>query len=198
MAWPSLPLPGGTVAARREEAMRHGEKDGSLDGKLEAPAFEQGRQNSVDRAGLPETVEDQGRPARSWNCEWRCCRLVRGRAEDGELFGEPSERLEQRVDLESGQQNIQARDPETRDTLADLAAEPSFVLDDEHISSGTAGLSADEQSGAPNVTIMITVPAHTMASIAFLRPNVTLCFRAGRYRRLWNQPEVVATLRRKV
>jgi hypothetical protein len=40
--------------------MQHGKKDGALDGKLEAPALEQGRQDFVDGAGLPEPLEDQG------------------------------------------------------------------------------------------------------------------------------------------
>jgi hypothetical protein len=57
-----LPLLGGTVAAGREEAMQHGEEDGPLDGKLEAPVLEQGGQDFVDRAGLPESLEDQARP----------------------------------------------------------------------------------------------------------------------------------------
>ena len=42
--------------------MQHGEEDGALDGELEAPAFQQGGQNLVDRAGLPEPLEDQTRP----------------------------------------------------------------------------------------------------------------------------------------
>lgn len=53
-----LPLLSSTVAAGREEAMQHGEENGPLDGKLEAPAFEQGRQNFVDRTGLPESLKD--------------------------------------------------------------------------------------------------------------------------------------------
>src|ERR1017187_6514405 len=52
-----LPLLGGTVATRREEAMQHGEEDGTLDGKLEAPILEQGRQDFVDGACLPEPLE---------------------------------------------------------------------------------------------------------------------------------------------
>src|ERR1019366_4500214 len=57
-----LPLLGGTVASRRKEPMQHGQEDGSFNGELEAPAFEQGSQNLVDRTGLPETLEDQPRP----------------------------------------------------------------------------------------------------------------------------------------
>jgi len=57
-----LPLLGSAVAAGREEAMQHGEEDGPLDGKLEAAAFQQGRQDLVDRAVLPESLEDQSRP----------------------------------------------------------------------------------------------------------------------------------------
>jgi hypothetical protein len=42
--------------------MQHGKEDGALDGKLEAPVFEQGCQDFADRAGLPESLEDQGWP----------------------------------------------------------------------------------------------------------------------------------------
>src|ERR1039458_4504429 len=51
--------PDGTVAAGREEAMQHGEEDGPLDRELEATAMQQGHQDLVDRAGLPESLEDQ-------------------------------------------------------------------------------------------------------------------------------------------
>ena len=83
-----LPLLGGTVTAGREEAMQHGEEDGPLDGKLEAPVCEQGRQDFVDRAGLPESLEDQGWPnpgAASGDAV-----APRLGAEDGELFGKPT------------------------------------------------------------------------------------------------------------
>ena len=53
-----LPLFCGAVAAGREQAMEYGKKDGSLDGEFEASTFEQGRQDCVDRAGLPESLED--------------------------------------------------------------------------------------------------------------------------------------------
>jgi len=57
-----LPLLGGAVAAGREEAMQHGEEDSPLDGEFKAPVREQGRKDFVDRARLPEPVEDQRRP----------------------------------------------------------------------------------------------------------------------------------------
>jgi hypothetical protein len=79
-----LPLLGGAVTARREEAMQHGEEDGPLDGELEAPAFEQGRQDLVDRAGLPEPLEDQGRP--DPGAAGGDAVPPRMRAQDGELF----------------------------------------------------------------------------------------------------------------
>ena len=48
----------GAVAAGREKAMQYGEEDGPLDGTFEASAFKQDRQDIVDRAGLPESLED--------------------------------------------------------------------------------------------------------------------------------------------
>jgi hypothetical protein len=42
--------------------MQHSKEDGALDGKFEASVFEQSGQNVIDRACLPETLEDQGRP----------------------------------------------------------------------------------------------------------------------------------------
>ena len=53
-----LPLLGGAVAAGCEEAMQHGKENGALYGKFEAPVLEQSGQDVVDRAGLPETLED--------------------------------------------------------------------------------------------------------------------------------------------
>ncbi len=81
--------------------MQHREEDCTLDGKLEAPTFEQGRQGFVDRAGLPEPLEDQGRPdsgAASGDAVAPCMGV-----ENSEFFGEPSERLDQRVELAVGQ-----------------------------------------------------------------------------------------------
>src|ERR1035441_1622816 len=140
-----LPLLGGTVAAGREEAMQDGEEDGPLDRELEATAMQQGHQDFVDRAGLPESLEDQGRPDPG---------AARGNAvaasmgaEDGEFFGESSQRLDQGVELAAGQQLIEAAETK-QDVLLDLAAHP-LVIHDEQIGPGTVGLRANEQVGAP-------------------------------------------------
>jgi len=79
-----LPLLGGAVAAGREEAMQHGKENGAFDGKLKAPVLEQNCQDLVDRAGLPESLEDQGWPdpgATSGDAVAACMG-----AEDGEFF----------------------------------------------------------------------------------------------------------------
>jgi hypothetical protein len=39
--------------------MQYGGEDGSLNGKVKAPAFEQGGQDFIDGAGLPEPLKDQ-------------------------------------------------------------------------------------------------------------------------------------------
>ena len=106
---------------------------------------EQGRQDFVDRAGLPESLEDQGRPdpgAASGNAIAPCMG-----AEDGEFFGEPTQRLDQGVEPAAGQQLIKAAETK-QDALLDLAVHP-LVIHDEQISSGTVGLRANEQVGAP-------------------------------------------------
>ena len=117
-----FPLLGGAVAAGREEAMQHGEEDGALDGKLEAPVLEQGRQDFIDRAVLPEPVEDQ---------RWPDLGAVSGDAvasrmgaEHGKLFREPSEGLNQRVELSVGQQLVEAAEAK-QDALFDLAVRPT-------------------------------------------------------------------------
>ncbi len=140
-----LPLLGGAVAAGREEPMQHGEEDGPLDGELKAPAFEQGGQDLVDRAGLPEPLEDQGRPdpgAASGDAV-----AARMGAEDGELLREPAQRLDQRVELAAGQQLIEAAETK-QDALLDLAVHP-LVIDDEQIGSGTVRLRANKHAAAP-------------------------------------------------
>src|ERR1019366_7844784 len=115
-----------------------GEEDGPLDRELEATAMQQGHQDLVDRAGLPESLEDQGRPDPG---------AARGDAvaesmdtEDGEVFGESSQRLDQGVEPAAGQQLIEAAKTK-QDALLDLAVDP-LVIHDEQISSGTVALRA--------------------------------------------------------
>ena len=74
--------------------------------------------------------------------------LARGvSAEKSELFRELPQRLDQSVKLTAGQEFIESAETE-QDALLDLAVNP-LVIDDEEVSSGTVGLSANEQSGAP-------------------------------------------------
>jgi hypothetical protein len=68
-------------------------------------------------------------------------------AEQGEFFREPAQGLNQHVELATGPQLIQAAET-MQNTLLDLAADPD-VIDDEQVSSGTVGLRANEQTGAP-------------------------------------------------
>jgi hypothetical protein len=68
-------------------------------------------------------------------------------AEDSEFIGEPSQRLDQRVEPAAGQQLIEAAETK-QDALLDLAAHP-LVIHDEQIGPGTVGLCANEQIGAP-------------------------------------------------
>jgi hypothetical protein len=65
------------------------------------------------------------------------------RAEEAQLFGEPAERLYQRVELAAGKEFVEAAEP-GQDALLHLAADLD-VIDEEQIGSGTVGLGADEQ-----------------------------------------------------
>src|SRR5450755_3191024 len=121
-----FPLLGGAVAARREKPMQHGEKDGALDGKLETAVLQQSSQRRADGAGLPESLEDQRRTdpgAASGDAL-----AASMSAENGEFLREPSQGLDERVELAEAKQNA----------LFDLAVDP-LVIHDEQIGSGTVG-----------------------------------------------------------
>src|ERR1035437_10163921 len=118
--------------------MQHGEEDGPLDGKLEAAVFEQGGQEVVDRAGLPEPLKDQGWPdsgAASGDAV-----APRMGAEDSKPFREASERREHRAEPAASQQFIQAAETK-QDALFDLAIHP-LVLDPPQIAPGPVALRA--------------------------------------------------------
>src|ERR1017187_1561287 len=98
-------------------------------------------------------------------------------AEDGEFLGEPSQRLDQGVELAAGQQLIEAAETK-QDVLLDLATHP-VVIHDEQIGPGTVGLRANEQIGAP---VSLSWPRlGTLQSLfsAICRYFVTLGFYAG-------------------
>jgi len=122
-----FPLLRGAVAAWREEAMQHGEEDGSLDGKLETAAVQQIVQDLADRTSLPQTLEDQGRADPSASSGDGLTASLS--AEDGELFRESSEGLDESVQFTASQKFIEAPEAE-QDALFDLAVDP-FVIDDE-------------------------------------------------------------------
>ena len=140
-----FPLFRGAVAARREKAVQHGEEDSPLDGKLKAPAFKQARQNFVDTAGLPHSLEDQGR-ANLGTASGDALASGVG-TEHRELFREAPQRLKEGVELPTGEQLIETTET-VQDALLYLAVYP-LVIDDEQISAGTVGLGANEQLGAP-------------------------------------------------
>jgi hypothetical protein len=140
-----LPFLGGTVATGREEAMEHGEEDGPLDGEFEASVREQGGQDFVYRVGLPKPLEDEGRSDSGTVSDDAVA--MRMGAEDGEFLREPAQGLNQRVQLAVGQEFVKATET-VQDALLHLAVDP-HVIDDEEIGSGTVGLGANEQLGAP-------------------------------------------------
>src|ERR1035441_6374764 len=69
------------------------------------------------------------------------------RAEEAQLFGEPRERLHQRVELAAGEEFVEAAEA-GQDALLHLAVGPD-VIDGKQVGSGTVGLGADEQGCAP-------------------------------------------------
>ena len=99
----------------------------------------------ANQAGLPELLEDQGR-SDPGAARGEAVAASMG-AEDGEILGEPSQRLDQGVEPAAGQQLIKAAETK-QDVLLDLAVHP-VVIHDEQIGSGTVGLRANEQIGAP-------------------------------------------------
>ena len=74
--------------------------------------------------------------------------------EDRQLFGEPAERLNERIESAGGQKFIEPTEAK-QDSLLDPSLDP-HVVDDQKISSGTVDLSANEQSGAPMSPIIVT------------------------------------------
>jgi hypothetical protein len=97
-AWDGVvvfPLLGGTVAARGEQTMQDGEEDGPFDGELKAAVAQQTLQDMVDRACFPEPLKDQGGThPRTPGGDALAPSL---RTEDGQLLGEPSQRLHQGI-----------------------------------------------------------------------------------------------------
>ena len=125
--------------------MQHGEENSSFYGKLETPVVQQSRQDLVDGTGLPEPLKDERRSNFG---------VARGeaagagmRAEEAQLFGEPRERLHQRVELAAGEEFVEAAEA-GQDALLHLAVGPD-VIDEKQVGSGTVGLGADEQGCAP-------------------------------------------------
>src|ERR1022692_3043519 len=93
-------------------------------------------------------------------------------AEDAEFLGEPSQRLDQGVELAAGQQLIEAAQTK-QDVLLDLATHP-FVIHDEQIGPGTVGLRTNEQVGAPVSLSWITrrrMTSTALFGINKLRPT---------------------------
>ena len=83
-----FPLLRRAVTAWSEEPMEHSYEDGPLDGELEAAIFEQRLQGLADRAGLPQSLEDEGRadPGTASDNALACGVS----AENGELIREPA------------------------------------------------------------------------------------------------------------
>src|ERR1019366_1000979 len=140
-----FPLFGGSVAAGGEESMQHGEGDWAFDGELKAPPLEQSSKDGINRAGLPEAREEQGRSdPRAVSGDAVAARMG---AEDGEFLGEAPEGLDQGVELAAGEELVEAAHP-VENALLNFAVDPD-VIDDQQIGSGTVGLGADEQVSAP-------------------------------------------------
>ena len=140
-----FPLLGGTVAAGSEQAMQHREENSPFHGEVETAALQQSRQNLVDGTGLPEPLKDERRS--NFGVVRGDAAGMRMRAEEGKLFGEPRERLHQRVGLAAGEEFVEATEA-GQDALLHLAVGPD-VIDEEQIGAGTVGLGANEQCCAP-------------------------------------------------
>jgi len=125
--------------------VQDGEEDGPFHRELEVPLSQQGEQDFVDGTELPEALKNEGRAdlgGASGNA------LAAGvGTEDGEFLREAAKRVEEGIDVATGEEFIEAAES-MQDALLDLTVNP-LVVDDEEISAGTVGLSANEQGGAP-------------------------------------------------
>jgi hypothetical protein len=68
-------------------------------------------------------------------------------AENRQLFGEPPERVDQHIEFAGSRKFIETSEAEQY-ALLNLAVD-ALIIDDQQIGSGTVGLGANEQSGAP-------------------------------------------------
>jgi hypothetical protein len=141
----ALPLFGGAIAARVEQAVKDTEKDGAFDRELEASPGQSSVQNVVDGTGFPEPLTDQS--GTDFSTAGGDAVAVEMGAEDGELFREPSERDNEGIELAAGNELIQAAEA-MEDVLLDLAIDPA-ILHDEEIGAGAVALSPDEHLGTP-------------------------------------------------
>ena len=125
--------------------MQDGEENSPLERELEVPLAQQREQDLVDRTRLPEALEDKRRadPGTAG-----CDALAAGVCtENGEFLREAAKGLEKGVQVSTGEKFIQAAEA-MKHSLLDLAVNP-MVVDDEEISAGTVGLSANEHGIAP-------------------------------------------------
>jgi hypothetical protein len=82
-----------------------------------------------------------------------------------QLFREPPERLDERIEFAASQKFIETPEAE-QDALLDLAVD-ALIIDDQEIGSGTVGLSANEQSGAPMSPSWPLIQSHNKDKMHF-------------------------------
>ena len=105
---------------------------------------QQAAQHLIDSALLPETLKDErGTDDASAGCDGFAVGMG---AQDGVLFREAAEGMQQCIELAGGEQLIQPTQP-VKNALLDLAVD-ALVLDDEQVSAIAVGLSADEQGAS--------------------------------------------------
>jgi hypothetical protein len=135
----ALAAVGGAVAAGAEQAVQNGEEDGAFDGELEMALTQQFGKDRLTAGGLPEFLEDQGRPPAAGANDRDV--IVLDFREDQQFVGEACAGSEQGIDLAVLELVKSAERGEDR--LLGPAVAPA-IFDDLQIGAGAGFLGAEE------------------------------------------------------
>jgi hypothetical protein len=106
-------------------------------------------------------------------------------AENRQLFGEPPERLDERIEFAGSQKFIETPEAE-QDALLNLAAHP-LVIHDEQIRSGSVGLRAYKQNGTPVSLSLTQVTANNNNNLRHSAITRDTRISSWGHRSPWNQ-----------
>jgi hypothetical protein len=140
-----LPPLGRAVAARGHQPVEHREEDRPLDAEAEATRRQLGAQHVANSRLAPEAIEHQARPhSDGFGRQGLALRMG---VEHDDFLGEPSEALDQRIELPGRPQLIESTEP--MEHALDQATLDALVFHEEQVSPGAVGLRADEHGVPP-------------------------------------------------